>query len=617
MPAMRRSHRPARTTAALLALALTGCRGDAERERQPLPAAAIPTPAPAPPPPEPPRPATVDDLLALVDADAGVDFLLIRDPRPLLDLFELLLAYYDGPLRDLAASASEDPTARDGALADTHRALVALRARYDLVRARLADVGLDLGRGVVVTGVAPGSPGSALILGARDADALPRLVDALGIGDAARVRCRPLEGAPAHVACASDDAVLAAYRPAGDPASRRRELARELPGVDLDGLHAIAVHTGDRPVHLGAGLDRGALALHISLPAADGLVAELREILTPARPALLRHLQPGTGFVWLHLDADRLRRRLPELADLPSMIRAPIDGLDGELLIAGLREPAAMQLRLGTRDAAGLQSLVDLGLLFAGQVPTQVPGVRGSKIGLGRETLKNGTRALHLGVTGLPDLSAIAGKLGLVLDLWLFAADGSLALVLGADQAGVEALAAAPATDQAARAALPRPFAQSLASGETALALHLPLDPLQGPLLRQLLDAAQAAAPELRPDLARHALALLAPLSSASLWVTDGEGGPALHAAVQLLGDLTTPEGRAAFDALAGVAAGGDAPALFGALADRFAASDRKPAYQARAGTGSVGDLVGSAATAAAAAVVAFLPFSSAPEKRR
>jgi hypothetical protein len=126
--------------------------------------------------------------------------------------------------------------------------------------------------------------------------------------------------------------------------------------------------------------------------------------------------------------------------------------------------------------------------------------------------------------------------------------------------------------------------------------MHTPVDALQGPLMSKALDAVFKDVPGYQPQQVRSALALVAPMSSGTLWITEAAGQPVVHMAVQSIGHTADDEGKAALAAALAVAGGGDPAALFGDLVTKYPASPRLAAYQARAGTTGPGVLAGSGA---------------------
>ena len=203
------------------------------------------------------------------------------------------------------------------------------------------------------------------------------------------------------------------------------------------------------------------------------------------------------------------------------------------------------------------------------------------------------TKALHVGLSGVAQTAVITQLVGLTPDVWVFAADGSLAIAAGVDAEKITRLVA-PATADATLASLPSALADDLRAKRASFVMHMPVDALQGPSLGKALDAALKNVPGYKTEQMRGGLAMLSPLSSSTLWITEANNQTVVHMAVQGIGHTADEEGKAALAAAVAVAGGGDAAALFGALASKYPASPRLAAYQTRAGTNGPGVLAGS-----------------------
>jgi hypothetical protein len=560
------------------------------------------------PPPMPTTPATLDELLALAPASAtaGATVIAIRDPGALLEVTAEGFGFYEQPIGALAGLLASRGEAALGELAELARAgaeYAEARRRFEAGRAKIAEAGIGLHRGLLIV---QAGDHALMIVGAAKPEALPGLFAGLAEGAAASpVVCKPVDGAAGYAACADTQAELDLYQPGGQAAGLRAALTGALPSVDLEGAQAVALVRGDEQVSAALTMSGGELGFHVGIPAGDEAFAAARGALMTGKPELLRFVQPGTGFVWARGNSEVIQAQV-KAADLPEMVSGVADDFTGELLVAGSSFPPALQVRLGLRESGGVAGLVELGSMFSASVPKTIPGVAGSKLKMSKETIAGGS-ALHLAASGIPQVEALREKLGFSLDLWLFAADGALGVVAGASPEGVAKMANG-AGDPATIAALPASLRQSLERGQASVVLHLPMDPLHGPLLRSLLEELRGASKDFDPELARASLGLSGPLSSLSMWLTQQDERMVAHVSFQLIGDATTEEGKAALKAAREVAAGGDAKAIFGALIAQYGGSPRLTAYKARAGEGGAGDLVGSAIGAVVGAVAVTLP---------
>ena len=123
-----------------------------------------------------------------------------------------------------------------------------------------------------------------------------------------------------------------------------------------------------------------------------------------------------------------------------------------------------------------------------------------------------------------------------------------------------------------------------------ALAIHLPLDGFHSPQVLELVERlAPATDDDLPPGMtplqtAKAGLSMMSPVSSVSAWVGSPKQRLVVHAAVSLIGDPRTEEGRAALATLAEVVAGSDPAVAWSELATRHAGSARVTSYETRAG---------------------------------
>lgn len=537
----------------------------------------------------PPTAATVDSLLAMVHADPGFNYLIFRHPEGLLDLGDEAVKFYDGPVQALVGALGAQELGTGFSTVKTGLAEA---------RAKLKDSGVDLTRGVVVTET--GADSTVMIVAADKPEAVKNLMAAFGMPAADKTVCKALPNAPGYVGCADTDAVLATYKP-GDAATRRKAAETALPGVVLDELQVLGFLTEGGGAHVALAMPPGAGVLHVGLGTEMGNGKDLAAVLAPGASNTLRFARPGTGFLWMRTDTAELKRREPQLGSSGQpQIDAAVTAWNGEVFFGGSSDPAAMQVRLGFDDVKpAVEALELVGVLAkAGNIPSEIPTMPGSKVTFETKDLTFGaeaSKALHLAVSGVPQAEMVTQLLGLTPDVWAFAAENSLGLAVGVDAANVARLVASPAPD-ATLASLPAALAEDLRANRVGFVMHTPVDALQGPLMSKALDAVFKDVPGYQPQQVRSALALVAPMSSGTLWITEAAGQPVVHMAVQSIGHTADDEGKAALAAALAVAGGGDPAALFGDLVTKYPASPRLAAYQARAGTTGPGVLAGSGA---------------------
>ncbi|MDC0666625.1 hypothetical protein [Nannocystis radixulma] len=550
------------------------------------PAEAKAPPAPtAPAPAAPTGPATVDELLGLVQ-DGTASYVVFKAPDSLLALAETAASTFEQPLTTLVTATSPDK------VSTLTENFALFKHGVADAKAALAKAGTDLARGIVVTSTSlSGGDDTVVTFSASSAEAAQGLLAALKIPDAATAVCQAVATRPGYVTCAKDQATIAAYKPADGKTARTR-LNAALPAVAVDDL-AFFGYVADGDVHFGLDNPAGGATLHVSAPPD---AKDMFTTLAPGQAELLRFAPPGTGFMWMKLDLDELKKK--GLNEVPPPFSATVGAFTGEVLFGGSADPAALQARFGFSDTSSLAPLADLAVAFGGPMihNKPIPDVPGSKVSFKAENVSVGTdkvKALHFGASGVPQAKALAEQLGLSLDAWVFPAEGTLAAVVGADAKSV-GLVKAAANSEATIAALPPALAQSLRAGEVGFVGHIPLDGLQSPALTRLLDSALASVPGYNPANARSALAVVAPVSSTTMWVSEHQNTGVIHFAVQTIGNTTDEEGKAALAA----AASADPVKAFTDLAAKYPNSPRIAAYQTRAGQGGPGALIGGSAPA-------------------
>lgn len=539
----------------------------------------------------PPTAATVDSLLALVHADPGFNYMIFRHPEGLLDLGDEAVKFYDGPIQSLATALGSQ---------ELGAGLSTVKTGLADARGKLKDSGVDLGRGLVVTETGPGSDSAVLIVAAEKPESVKGLMAAMKVPSTDTTVCKALPSAPGYVGCADSEAVLAAYKP-GDAARLRTAAETALPGVVLNDLQVLGFLAESGGAHLALAMPPGLGVIHVALPAEANDGKDVAALLAPGAANTLRFARPGTGFLWMRTDVAELKRRTPQMgASGQAQLDAAVAAWNGEVFFGGSADPAAIQVRLGFDDVKpATEALELLGVLAkAGTIPPEIPGLPGSKINFEVSELSFGadkSKALHLGVSGVPQAEMVTQLLGVTPDLWMFAAENSLAIAAGVDAANITRMVS-PAGADATLASLPPALAEDLRANRVGFVMHAPVDALQGPVMSKALDAALKDVPGYQPQQVRSAMAMIAPLSSGTMWITENAGQPVVHFALQGIGHTADDEGKAALAAAVAVATGGDPAALFGELATKYPSSPRLAAYQARAGTTGAGVLAGSGA---------------------
>lgn len=531
---------------------------------------------------------TLDALLALVHADSTGPYFVVRHAGVILDYGDSAVRFFEAPAQALKPLMGADAANLDANLAKFKTGLAEARAK-------LTGSGVDLSKGAVITQTGTGSSSTVIIVAAPKPEAVKDLLVAFKLPDAEKTVCKTLE--TDYVGCADTEAVLTAFKE-GDAGKRRAAAEAALPGVKLDDLNVLGFIPEDGGVHMALATPPGQVVMHIGLPPDANDVKDVTAVLNPAAPALLRFARPGSGFVWATVDTGEIKKKNPDFANPPPPLLPFVNNWTGEVLFAGLADPASLQMRFAVADTKALAESLDAAAKLAGpQVPKSIPEVAGSAITFetvdvtfGSET----TKAVHAAVTGLPQVAVLQAAVGLSFDVWAFAAEGSLGAVVGTDAKNI-GRAAGSANADAVLASLPSAVAEDLRAGRASMVMHVPVDALQGPTLRKVLDAALKKVPEYQPEMVRNALAMASPLSSGTLWITEANGKSVLHVGVQSIGNDVQEEGKAALAAAIAVAGGADPATVFGELATKYSSSPMLFAYQTRAGTNGPGVLSGSA----------------------
>ena len=435
-----------------LALLLAACSTPAATTEEKKPAEAkadakADAKAPAAPPvaavPAPTGPATLDDLLGLVH-DGSPNYVIFKTPDNLLAVAEIAAKTFETPLTSLALAAAPAQAQ------EISQSFTLFKTGMADVRAALATAGTDLGRGVVITETEADKQEPIFTFAAASPEAGKGLLTALKLPDADKFLCQAAPGRAGYVACSESQVALTAYKP-GDAKAARARTEAAMPGVGIDNVGMLGFFDG---LHVALGEPTaGNVVFHMSAPPDAG---DMFDALAAGQADLLRFVPAGTGFVWMRLDRDELKRN--GLGAVPPPFDASVAAFTGEVLLGGSVDPAALQARFGFSDTAALSTLTTFAsAAVCPSLPKKIPDVPGSKIGCDTPALDFGgekAKALHFSLGGVPQAKTLADQLGLSLDMWLFAAEGTLAGVLGADEKGVTRVRAPGAVD-ATLAALP------------------------------------------------------------------------------------------------------------------------------------------------------------------
>jgi len=374
---------------------------------------------------------TLDTLLEHIHADSTGPYFILRHPGVLLDYGDDAVKFLEAPMAVLKPLLGSDSADFDANFAKFKAGLVDARAK-------IATSGVDLARGAVITRTGAGDDSTVMVLAAAKPESVKELLTAMKVPDAEKLVCKGLE--VGYVACADTDAVLTAFKH-GEAPKRRATAEAALPGVKLDDLNVLMYIPDDGGVHFGLATPPGQVVAHVGLPSESKDVKDMTAVLAPAAPGLLRFARPGSGFVWANVDTAEIKKQNPDFANPPAPLIPFVNGWGGEMLFAGLADPAGVQLRFGVSDTKPLADAIEASAKLAeSAVPKTIPEVPGSAITYETVDVTFGsekTKAVHASVTGLPQLDVLKAAIGLSFDVWGFAAEGSVGAIVGTDAANI------------------------------------------------------------------------------------------------------------------------------------------------------------------------------------
>lgn len=553
--------------------------------------------------------ATGLDLMLTLVPD-GAEFMIARDATVVAEYVEEGTRFLDGPM----AALDTGPFAGERELREVKDGLAEVKAKTDVVKAALDSSGIKLDEGAAI--VKAPSNEAFIIFNAPDPNALVAVGKATGESKLSDLKCKAIETVPGFNVCAESQADVDAYAPSTDPAPARATLAEHLPGVNLDDANMLAhLESGKSDeVYFAVSTIPGQLYMAISTPKNPEL-ADLRAGMQPGEAKTLAQVQPGSGFIWGRVSPELMTKEMGPAAKDP-MAASVIKSMTGEFVLAGSVDPGGLIFQAGTSDTATFEGLLGMGYdVGKGQVPASVPELPGSTVTFEKVPVEGGGKtaeALHLGMGGVAEIDVLKSYTGLHPDAWVFAANDVVTVAVGPDKEHVGKLldVSAGGPSAATLASLPPQLAEGLGKNEVGFIMHMPMDFLHGAQLHGLARSALKDVPMVPPDQLVALAGLLAPISSATMWIGKPGTEPIIHIAVQSIGNRATDEGRAALDAAHTVADGGDPAVAFASLATAYAASPMAWAYKTRAGTDGPGYMIGSGVGAVMAVAAVAVPLT-------
>ncbi len=541
----------------------------------------------APPPAVETELTKIDELLELVPADdKGV--VIVRDASVFMGYVDSATKFAAGPIGRIAGAVGSNEE-----LMKVTGQVMAVKGQYDAAKASIEASGVHLDKGIIIAENANGK--GVIVYSGDQPEALPTLIKSL-VPDFPGMVCKSIDQAAGYVACSETQAELAGYAPGGDAAAAglRSRWAEGMPGVNYENANIIA-NIPEEDLHFAVETPPGLLLVSMAAPQGDHDVDEMVRSLSPASGKLLRSVRPGSGFVWGNISSELIAREmLPDIQNdnAPQPVKDLASSFSGEFLLAGHYDPAAVALQLGVEDdstwpavASELEKLVpelqkELGKEFEDAGGEWSLGL--VDIPVGDQTVK----AVHAGLTGVPEADVLAQLTGLTIDGWAFAANGAVHFALGASPEAIGHLATAEADGPSPglHAYLPAQLTEALAANQVSVIAHFPLDALHSPQTRELINTALKNVEEIKPDVVLAFFDLASPLSSGTMWMTQSNGKAQLHMAIQGIGHQADDEGKAALAAALAVSGGGDPAAAYGALISQYPSSPRIATYKIRAG---------------------------------
>jgi hypothetical protein len=568
-------------------------------------------PAPVEAIPVEPLATGLDLMLELVPE--GGEFVIARDATVVAEYVEEATRFLDGPLAKIKAGPFAAEGGRD--LQEADAALQEVKSKTDAVKLALESSGIDLKEGAVVAKAKSGE--SFLIFKAADPNALVAVGKATGESDFDDLKCKAIEGVPGYNVCADSQKEVDAYKPATDPAPTRTRLADNLPGVDLDAANLLAhVNAGSvDEVYMAVSTIPGQVHMAMHLPGNKDMAEGIKNI-QPGPAQTLAQVQPGAGFIWSRVSPGLLAESMKKSSPGNPMAESVAKSMTGEFVLAGSVDPGGLIFQAGTSDAASFDAMITTTFpLVKDLVPKSTPELPGATFTFEQVPVEGGgktAQGLHFGVTGLAEAEVLKSYTGLNLDAWMFAANGVVTMAVGPNKESVGKLLDVTSGGPSAATldTLPPQLAEGLGKNEVGVIVHMPMDFLHGAQLHNLARSALKDLPDVPPDQLVAFAGLLAPFSSATMWIAKPGDKPVVHLAVQAVGNRATDEGKAALDAAHTVADGGDPAVAFASLATAYAASPMAWAYKTRAGTDGPGYMIGSGVGAVLAVAAVAVPIA-------
>ena len=513
-------------------------------------------------------------LLDLLPEDEE-QFVLIRDLTAGVDVYDTLIGSHLDSIKPMLGSPEAAAT-------------------FDLASAGLTTLRAKLGEKVMDTskGAVFAVKHEALIYAAEDPNAFRNLLSAMGAEENQMPKhCVAPAGLPGYAACGDDKAKLEKLAAGNKGADRLAALQAELPGVDLSRAN-VAARAVDQQGKATFAITMASGALHLSL-AMEEATAELAKYIKAGPAPAMALRDPGGAFVWVNLETDGVKKQLS--AAVP-MFAGVGETLSGEIFFGGIKGSTGLAAMIGISDPAPIGGLIALASSQLQAIPKEVDGttIDAKMESIDADELEVNT--IHVKLGGEGHIKQLLG-MGMEPEAFAFAAGKYAAITIGAKKEIVQTIATYPgdAVTKAQLAGVPGGMADAMVKGDVGLAIHLPMDGIQAPAVRDYFLASMKQMPAQQlggldaEQIAKSMVSAVAPFSSLSMWITHPQKERVMHVVVQGFGDVQTAEGKDANAAVVEVAKGADPAATYKALSEKYPSSPAAHRYKDRSGDGASG----------------------------
>lgn len=516
---------------------------------------------------------SLDTILDQLPAGSE-EFVLMRDPSAALDLFDSLVgSHLDTFKKEFEALG---PAGQ----------IETLVSGMGAMRLEFSKKAIDFDKGMLFS-----LKDEALIFASENPNAFKDFLTAVSFGKAdLPEHCVAPAKMPGYAACGDDKAKLEALAAGNEGKKHVESLGKALEGTDLKRANVVgAAKPDDAMAPILFSVETAGGAVHLAMTNLPGITEGTDFMASGAAPAL-GLLDSKSAFIWGRVNMEKFAK---DIASAPPPIGPVAKTFTGELFLGGVGGTGGLAVLAGVTDPFPASGLVALAGTQLNAIPKELPD--GSTVDVKVEQVDaGGTKVgtVHAVLGGNSQLAKLK-ELGMTPELFGFAAGQYVAVTIGSTSDVVGKVAAFEGTEASsnALAQMPNALSRSMAAGDVAFAMHLPMDGMQTKAVREYFYSALQAMPKEQlagsdaEQLSRLMIGGVAPFSAFSAWLSHPEAsGGVVHVVVQAFGDVSSEEGKAANDAVIKIAGGADPVATYGALAKAYPDSSRAQSYQERAG---------------------------------